>query len=78
MNEDSKDGTDGIHNDTGRSLSPALDADPELQFEERLSKAIAENDKLRTENEGLQHQLEDLEERFDRLHDSNVCYITDL
>ena len=72
MNEDPKDETDCVDHDAGGSLSPALDPDPELQFEERLSKALAENDNLKTQNASLQHQLEDLEGRFDRLQDSNV------
>ena len=72
MNEDPKDETDCVDHDAGGSLSPALDPDPELQFEERLSKALAENDNLKTQTASLQHQLEDLEGRFDRLQDSNV------
>lgn len=77
MNENLKDETDGINHDAGVSLSPALDPDPELQFEERLSKAITENDSLKRENANLEHQVDDLEERFNRLHDSNVCQIWD-
>ena len=47
-------------------------ADPELHFEEQMSKLITENDDLKRERTELQRQLDAFEERVARLQDNNV------
>ena len=72
MNETPEEATKGVDHEAGSIVAPAHDLDPELQFEERLGKALAENDNLEREKKDLRHQLEDLEGRFNCLQDSNV------
>lgn len=72
MNGIHNEATNGVDYEVGSIAAPAPDLDPELHFEERLGKAIAENDNLEREKTDLRHQLEDLEGRFNRLQDSNV------
>lgn len=45
--------------------------DPELQFEERVGKVLAENDKLSNEKKELEKALEDLHNRLARLQENN-------
>ncbi|KAL1955619.1 hypothetical protein VTO42DRAFT_8352 [Malbranchea cinnamomea] len=45
--------------------------DPELQFEERVGKLLAENDKLSHEKKELEKALEDLHDRLARLQEHN-------
>ena len=72
MGERPHDDVNGLHHDHGEPSPTAPGLDPELQFEERYGKVIAENGSLERENSELQHQLRTLEERFDRLQDSKV------
>ena len=72
MGEISHDDVNGLHHDQGEPSSTAPSLDPELQFEERYGKVIAENGHLQQENSELQHHLKTLEARFDRLQDSKV------
>jgi protein HOOK3 len=48
-----------------------LTVDPELQFEERVGKVIAENDRLASEKKELEKALEDLHNRLARLQENN-------
>lgn len=48
-----------------------LAIDPELQFEERVGKLLAENDKLSNEKRELEKALEDLHNRISRLQENN-------
>lgn len=45
--------------------------DPELQFEQRVGKLLAENDKLSNEKRELEKALEDLNDRLARLQEHN-------
>lgn len=72
MREVPEDNVDELNRYNGK-LSPSLpDVDQELQFEERHSKLIAENASLKRANSDSQRQLEDIEERYDRLQESSV------
>lgn len=46
--------------------------DPQLLFEERLGKVMADNDRLASEKKDLQKDLRDLHTRLTRLQDNNV------
>ncbi|KAL1967260.1 hypothetical protein VTN77DRAFT_3306 [Rasamsonia byssochlamydoides] len=48
-----------------------LTVDPELQFEERVGKVLAENDRLASEKKELEKALEDLHNRLARLQENN-------
>ncbi|KAF5014652.1 hypothetical protein F66182_14288, partial [Fusarium sp. NRRL 66182] len=48
-----------------------LAVDPELQFEERVGKVLAENDRLATEKKEMEKALEDLHNRLARLQENN-------
>lgn len=72
MGEAPHDDINGLHHDHGEPSPTAPGLDPELQFEARYGKVIAENENLQRENSELQHQLRTLEDRFDRLQDSKV------
>lgn len=50
---------------------PSYAIDPELQFEERVGKVLAENDKLTNEKKELEKALEDLHNRLARLQENN-------
>lgn len=54
----------------GFSAGPVVDQ--ELLFEERLSRLMTENDKLKKDNETLRDNAEDLEERLERSRDNSV------
>ncbi|KAH8704261.1 putative microtubule binding protein HOOK3 [Talaromyces proteolyticus] len=45
--------------------------DPELRFEERVGKVLAENDKLASEKKEMEKALEDLHNRLARLQENN-------
>ena len=73
-----KDRLNGVdHADTANAL-PAPGLDPDLEFEERYSKVVAENGDLKRENADLQYQLKNTDDRFDRLQQSTVreSYLT--
>lgn len=60
------------HNDEPKDDSkPALSVDPELQFEERVGKVLAENDRLTSEKKEMEKALEDLHNRLARLQENN-------
>lgn len=46
--------------------------DPELLYEERLAKLLAENDDHRREKKDLQKDLGDLHDRLARMQENNV------
>lgn len=48
-----------------------LAVDPELRFEERVGKVLAENDKLASEKKEMEKALEDLHNRLARLQENN-------
>lgn len=48
-----------------------LPVDPELQFEERVGKLLAENDRLASEKKELEKALEDMHNRLARLQENN-------
>lgn len=48
-----------------------LSLDPELQFEERVGKVLAENDKLVSEKKELEKSLEEMHNRIARLQENN-------
>lgn len=48
-----------------------LTVDPELQFEERVGKLLAENDRLASEKKELEKALEDMHNRLARLQENN-------
>lgn len=48
-----------------------LAVDPELKFEERVGKVIAENDRLAAEKKEMEKALEDLHNRLARLQENN-------
>ncbi|CAF9935165.1 MAG: hypothetical protein HETSPECPRED_009681 [Heterodermia speciosa] len=73
MGEAPHDDINGLHHDHGEPSPTAPGLDPELQFEARYGKVIAENENLQRENSELQHQLRTLEDRFDRLQDSKAA-----
>lgn len=50
---------------------PAYTIDPELQFEERVGKVLAENEKLSIEKKELEKALENLHDRLARLQENN-------
>ncbi|KMU80093.1 hypothetical protein CISG_08435 [Coccidioides immitis RMSCC 3703] len=52
--------------------------DPELQFEERVGKLLAENDKLSHEKKELEKALEDLHDRLAKLQETNDTLETKL
>ena len=72
MGETPYDDANELHHDHDELLPTTPGLDPELQFEERYGKVIAENGNLQRENSQLEHQLRTLEVRFDRLQDSKV------
>ena len=72
MGETPHDDVNGVQHDHGEPSPTGPSLDPELQFEERYGKVIAENGNLQRENLELQHELRTLEERIDRLQDSKV------
>lgn len=58
--------------DTKDDLSKRdLPVDPELQFEERVGKVLADNDRLTHEKKELEKALEDLHNRLVRLQENN-------
>ncbi|KAK2755687.1 hypothetical protein FQN54_005836 [Arachnomyces sp. PD_36] len=57
--------------DGGDTSGPSYAMDPELQFEERVGKVLAENDKLSNEKKELEKALEDLHNRLARLQENN-------
>ncbi|KAL1846375.1 hypothetical protein Plec18167_007944 [Paecilomyces lecythidis] len=60
------------HNDETKDESkPGLSVDPELQFEERVGKVLAENDRLTSEKKEMEKALEDLHNRLARLQENN-------
>ncbi|KAJ9295360.1 hypothetical protein DTO271G3_6183 [Paecilomyces variotii] len=60
------------HNDEPKDDSkPSLSVDPELQFEERVGKVLAENDRLTSEKKEMEKALEDLHNRLARLQENN-------
>ncbi|GAD97319.1 microtubule binding protein HOOK3, putative [Paecilomyces variotii No. 5] len=60
------------HNDeTKDEAKPGLSVDPELQFEERVGKVLAENDRLTSEKKEMEKALEDLHNRLARLQENN-------
>lgn len=46
--------------------------DPELLFEQRFGKVIADNDKLSRDKKELERELRDLHNRLARLQENNV------
>ncbi|KAN0075958.1 hypothetical protein V8E54_007228 [Elaphomyces granulatus] len=50
---------------------PDLAVDPELQFEERVGKVLAENDRLVSEKKEMERDLEGLHNRLARLQENN-------
>ncbi|KAL8791367.1 MAG: hypothetical protein Q9195_005905 [Heterodermia aff. obscurata] len=73
MGETPHDDVNGLQHDHSEPSPTAAGLDPELQFEARYGKALAENGNLQRENSELQHQLRTLEDRFDRLQDSKAA-----
>lgn len=61
------------HNDENKDehSKPGLSVDPELQFEERVGKVLAENDRLTSEKKEMEKALEDLHNRLARLQENN-------
>ena len=65
--------SDGDTSRTKVSKSPLKSSmDPELLFEERFGKVMADNDKLTKERGDLQKDLQDLHNRLARLQENNV------
>ncbi|KAJ5169082.1 uncharacterized protein N7482_004676 [Penicillium canariense] len=62
------DGVDDLPEESAKSDHPV---DLELQFEERVGKVIAENDRLTHEKKELEKALEDLHNRLARLQENN-------
>lgn len=57
--------------DAGDDPKDSKPVDPELQFEERVGKVLAENDRLTHEKKELEKALEDLHNRLARLQENN-------
>lgn len=62
---------DEIRDDQNEHSKRDLSVDPELQFEERVGKMLAENDRLANEKMELEKALEDLHNRLARLQENN-------
>jgi protein HOOK3 len=62
---------DEIRDDRNEYPRRDLAIDPELQFEERVGKVLAENDRLANEKMELEKALEDLHNRLARLQENN-------
>jgi hypothetical protein len=60
----------GFGNDSGRASTPIND--PELLFEERVGRIMAENDLIIREKKELQKDLRELHNRLIRLQENNV------
>ena len=54
--------------------SPKPTLDPELLFEERFGKVMADNENLIREKKDMQKDLRDLHDRLVRLQENNVCF----
>ncbi|GKZ36175.1 hypothetical protein AbraIFM66950_007082 [Aspergillus brasiliensis] len=48
-----------------------LSVDPELQFEERVGKMLAENNRMAREKKDMQKQIDDMHDRLARLQENN-------
>ncbi|PYH33214.1 putative microtubule binding protein HOOK3 [Aspergillus neoniger CBS 115656] len=48
-----------------------LPVDPELQFEERVGKVLAENNRMAREKKDMQKQIDDMHDRLARLQENN-------
>ncbi|PYH42587.1 putative microtubule binding protein HOOK3 [Aspergillus saccharolyticus JOP 1030-1] len=48
-----------------------LPVDPELQFEERVGKVLAENNRMAREKKDMQNQIDDMHDRLARLQENN-------
>ena len=69
---DDDDGKEGEEDGAGGSNKKReIPVDPELQFEERVGKVLAENDRLGNEKRELEKALEDLRGRLERLQENN-------
>ncbi|KAL2007140.1 hypothetical protein VTN00DRAFT_8578 [Thermoascus crustaceus] len=62
---------EGSDEDRAQLSKRDLAVDPELQFEERIGKLLAENDRLTDEKKEMEKALEDLHNRLARLQENN-------
>lgn len=62
----------GFGHDSGRASTPIND--PELLFEERVGRIMAENDLIMREKKDLQKDLRELHNRLIRLQENNVSH----
>ncbi|PGH06341.1 hypothetical protein AJ80_08175 [Polytolypa hystricis UAMH7299] len=67
----SQDRLDEVRDERNEYIRRDLKMDPELQFEERVGKVLAENDRLSHEKKELQKALEVLHDRLTRLQENN-------
>lgn len=66
-----RDDFDGSDEDRAQLSKRDMAVDPELQFEERIGKLLAENDRLTNEKKEMEKALEDLHNRLARLQENN-------
>lgn len=69
IDDDDRDGGSGVGGVGAAKRDRAVD--PELQFEERVGKVLAENDRLAAEKKEMEKVLEDLHNRLARLQENN-------